>query len=377
MSLMQVLGGIGSAAAGLNTADDIYQLGADANQQMADLSDNLKADTAFTGYGVQTGLGNSTVDAMGNTNIGVGPDAGMMGGGQQMMQDAQSGMTTAIRGLGDQNAVNDWMRQGAQQMAPGFNQTQNMMGQAMGASQQAMQNAMQDTAGREQDIYNRTMAMQQPGLDAQRASQQAREFAQGRGGVRGSQFGGTAEDAATARAQAQAQNQASFQAMNQAQQEMMNQGALASQFGGMGLQAGAQNQNAANQLAQLGVQTKGMTDARLGMMGQLAQGAGQLGQNMYQTSFLPMQQQMAAMQLGGQNADRFQSGQFTGANLGAQLGLGGIQSQINAAKTGTELEGNIYAGAMNALSGMNQGLLGTDLFTENPNIGQRILDAII
>ena len=252
-----------------------------------------------------------------------------------------------------------------------------MMGQAMGASQQAMQNAMQDTAGREQDIYNRTMAMQQPGLDAQRASQQAREFAQGRGGVRGSQFGGTAEDAATARAQAQAQNQASFQAMNQAQQEMMNQGALASQFGGMGLQAGAQNQNAANQLAQLGVQTKGMTDARLGMMGQLAQGAGQLGQNMYQTSFLPMQQQMAAMQLGGQNADRFQSGQFTGANLGAQLGLGGIQSQINAAKTGTELEGNIYAGAMNALSGMNQGLLGTDLFTDNPNIGQRILDAII
>ena len=118
MSLMQVLGGIGSAAAGLNTADDIYQLGADANQQMADLSENLKADTAFTGYGVQTGLGNSTVDAMGNTNIGVGPDAGMMGGGQQMMQDAQSGMTTAIRGLGDQNAVNDWMRQGAQQMAP-------------------------------------------------------------------------------------------------------------------------------------------------------------------------------------------------------------------------------------------------------------------
>lgn len=73
MGLLSVVGGIGSAAAGLNTADEIQGLGASANQQMADLATQVKGDTAFTGYGVQTGLGNSTVDAMGNTNLGVGP----------------------------------------------------------------------------------------------------------------------------------------------------------------------------------------------------------------------------------------------------------------------------------------------------------------
>lgn len=379
MSFMQLIGGIGSAAAGLNTADDIYQLGQDANQQMADLSTQLQNDTAFTGYGVQTGLGTGTVDAQGNTNIGVGPDTMMQSAAGDMYGQAATGMNAGLQGLMGQNAVNDWMRQGANQMAPGYNASMNQMNNMFGASQQAMNNSMQDTAGREQEIYDRTMAMQQPGLDAGRASQQAREYAQGRGGVRGSQFGGTAEDAATARAQAQAQSQASFGAMNQAQTEMMNQGALASQYGALGQGAANANQNAAMQLGQMGMQTKGMTDARYGMMGQLAQGAGQLGANLYQQSFTPMEQQMAAMQLGGQNSDRFQSGQFTGANLGAQLGLGGIQAQINAAKTGTELEGNIYTGAMNSLSGMNQGILGTDLFSGGSNqpLWQKIVDGII
>jgi hypothetical protein len=147
----------------------------------------------------------------------------------------------------------------------------------------------------------------------------------------------------------------------------------------MGQAAANANQNAANQLGQMGMQTKAMTDARYGMMGQLAQGAGQLGAQQYQQSFTPMEMQMQAMQLGGQNADRYQSGQFTGANLGAQLGLGGIQAQVNAAKTGSELEGNIYAGAMNSLSGMNQGILGSDLFGggQNQPLWQKIVDGII
>ena len=407
MGLLSVMGGLGSAAAGLNTADNIQGLGASANQQMADLATQVKGDTAFTGYGVQTGLGNSTVDAQGNTNLGVGPNTAMQGMSGTMMGNAQSGFGNAAamagaasgnpaygQAMGGMNtaqgmAMNNQGNPAYQQAMGMYGQnSQNaMMGNAMGAqgagmqglaaqqagmlgaSNQAMQNAMGDRAGREQSVYDRAMSMQQPGLDAARASQQAREFAQGRGGVRGSQFGGTAEDAAMARAQAQAQNQASFQAMGQAEQEMMNQANMSNQFGQMGqAAAGLQGQLGQN-MGQLGSQQAQLGQAGAGLMSQIANQQGNMGLNAYQQSFLPMQQQMQMMQLGGQNADRFQSGQFTGANLGAQLGLGGIQAQVNAAKTAAELEGNIYTGAMDAAAGMTGGALG-NIQTSNPTLNK-------
>ena len=261
--LFSLLGGLGSIAGGLSVADDIRESGSAAASQMGDLASQLQQDTAFKGYGVTTGLGTSTVGADGSTDFGVGPDQGMM--------DAS--------------------------------------GNYMNASQAAMQNAMGDNSAREQEIYNKAMAMQNPMLDAQQASQQAREFAQGRGGIRGSQFGGTAEDAAMARARAQASNQASFQAMGQGQQEMMNQAQMANMFGGM-------------------------------------------GQNAYNTSFLPMQQQMNMMQVGQNNANMAQTGQITGANLGAQLGLGGIQSQVNADMAASNLYGSLFGSGMNAIAGL-------------------------
>jgi len=344
MSLWSLLGGIGSIYGGILTADKLYGLGDTVASDTQVMADDARADTAFKGYGVTTGLGTGTVDASGNTDIGVGPNSAMQtlsGSLAGMSQDAfQQAMAAAAAG-----GTNQWA-----------NQAQGMMG----AGYDQMAGAFANIPGREQEIYGRAMAMQQPGLDAQRASQQAREYAQGRGGVRGSQFGGTAEDAATARAQAQAQNQASFQAMNQAQSEAMNQ------------------LNAGNQMfgAGSGYNQAGLGNAQLGLsagsqLGQLGQGMAGVGQNYYQQSFLPMQQQMQAMQLGGQNADRFQSGQFTGANLGTQLDLGGLQTMTNLYKTGTELEGNMYASAANALSGITGGLLGGA--NENSEWWQQIL----
>ena len=261
--LFSLLGGLGSIAGGLDIADDIRASGAAAAGQMGDLAGQLQEDTAFKGYGVTTGLGTATVGADGSTDFGVGQDQGMV--------DAS--------------------------------------GNYMNASQAAMQNAMGDNSAREQEIYNKAMAMQNPMLDAQQASQQAREFAQGRGGIRGSQFGGTAEDAAMARARAQASNQASFQAMGQSQQEMMNQANMAQQFGAM-------------------------------------------GQNAFGSSFMPMQQQANMMQVGQNNANMAQTGQITGANLGAQLGLGGIQSQVNADMAAANMYTGLFGSGMTALGGL-------------------------
>jgi hypothetical protein len=179
-----------------------------------------------------------------------------------------------------------------------------------GQAQTALEGALGDTGAREQAIFERAMAMQNPALDRAQAAQQAREFAMGRGGVRGSQFGGTAEDAAMARARAEAANTAAFQAMGQAQQEAMNR-------------------------------------AQMGNI------AGQLGLQGYGTSFTPLQQQLNALQVGQQAANMAQTGQLTGAGYLAQLGLGGLQSQINADLAAGQLYGNLVGAGTKALGGIS------------------------
>lgn len=90
--------------------------------------------------------------------------------------------------------------------------------------------AMQGTGAREQDIYNRIRAAQMPEEQRKRQALEERLFAQGRGGVTTSQYGGTPEQLALAKAQAEAQNSAMLGAMQQAQAEQMQQAQLGSQF---------------------------------------------------------------------------------------------------------------------------------------------------
>ena len=346
MSLWDAIQGAGAVAGGLAYADLISDRGQQYAGQMGDLAAQLQSDSAFKGYGVTTGLGSSTVGADGSVTLGVGPDEAMMSGGQ-------GGMTAGMGSLGSagqmaqQGATNQFSPQamaammGAQQ-GLGANQAGNF-----GAASQFTQRALQDTAGREQDIYNRAMAMQQPGLDAARAQSNAQEYASGRGGVMGSQFGGTGEDAAMARAQAQAQNAAAFQAMQQAGQEQMNQASMAGQFGQLGQGAAGLQSQIGQGMGALGAQNAQLMQGAGGLMANIGGQQGQLGNMMYQSSFTPMQQQLNAMQVGQGNAAMAQTGQLTGTGYGAQLGLGGIQTAVNADKAASEMYGNIIAAMMN------------------------------
>ena len=305
MNLGNLLGAAGTAGSvygAIDAADDISSMGNTIQNNLNTMGQNAANNSAFQGYGVTSTLGNSTVGADGSLNLGVGQNQGLNTGGMNMFNGAGSAFNQAQQGLGASQ--------------------QGMLG----ASQNAMNNAMQPTAGREQDIYNRTMAMQNPQLDAAQAQQQAREYAMGRGGVMGSQFGGTAEDAAMAKARAQASNQAAFGAMNQAQTEMMNQGTLSSQFGQMG-------QNAAQLQGQLGTQQGGM------------------GLDAYTGSFLPMQQQMALLQQANHGADAAQTGQLTGQGYLTQLGLGGAQTNVNAQNVAAQLKGNLYDSILDNIGG--------------------------
>jgi hypothetical protein len=234
-------------------------------------------------------------------------------------------------------------------------------------AQQAANNAMgMDVGAREAEIYNRGMAMQQPGLDAQRAQQQAREHAMGRGGMRGSQYGGTAEDAATARAQAQAQNEMSYQSMAQAQSEMMNQANMSNMFGQQGMAASNAQQQYGTALAGIGQNETSMEQARYGMMTQnssaQANAAAQqaaAANNQIQSALAQQQgaysdydRQLAALQLGQGNASMAQTGQLTGAGYAAQLGMGGIEAEINANTAANNLFGDMYGAGMSAIGGI-------------------------
>ena len=263
MGIPAIIGAGVAASKGISDADALTTYGNTIKNELNAMGKDLNSQSGFKGYGVTSNLGNTTIGADGSVNFGVGQNQGMM------------------------NSSNAYMNAG-----------QNFMNQSM-----------QSTAGREQDIYDRTMAMQNPQLNRAQAAQQAREYAMGRGGIRGSQFGGTAEDAAMARARAEASNTAAFGAMSQAQAEQMQQANIANMYNTAG------NQN-------------------------------------YQTSFMPMQQQMQLMQMGQHGADAAQTGQLTGLQYLAQLGLGGAQVDVNANKAASELKGNIYDSILDNAGGL-------------------------
>lgn len=105
-----------------------------------------------------------------------------------------------------------------------------MQQQLFGGAGQFFTQAAMPTAQRETDIYNRIRAAQMPEEQRQRTAMEERLFAQGRGGVTTSQYGGTPEQLAMAKAQAEAQNTAMLSAMQQAQAEQAQQASLGGQF---------------------------------------------------------------------------------------------------------------------------------------------------
>ena len=113
-------------------------------------------------------------------------------------------------------------------------QEQALQRSLFGGAGQFFNQAMQSTAGRESDIYSRIRAAQRPEEARERQALENRLAAQGRLGVSTAQYGGTPDQLAIAKAQAEAQNSAMLGAMGQAQSEQAQQAALGQQFLGAG-----------------------------------------------------------------------------------------------------------------------------------------------
>ena len=135
---------------------------------------------------------------------------------------------------------------------------QALQNQLLSGSSQFFSQAQTPTADREAAIYERMRTAMSPEEQRQRLEQEQRLAAQGRLGVRTSQFGGTPEQLALAKAQEEARNNAMLAAMQQAQAEQAQQASLGQQFLGAGyipqaqLIAATQPALTTSQLAQRG-----------------------------------------------------------------------------------------------------------------------------
>jgi hypothetical protein len=109
-------------------------------------------------------------------------------------------------------------------------QEQAMQQSLLGGAQGFYEQAMMPTADREQAIYGQIRAMQAPEEQRRQMALEERLANQGRLGVRTNMFGGTPEQLALSKAQAEAQNQAALMAMEQAQQQQAQQAELGQQF---------------------------------------------------------------------------------------------------------------------------------------------------
>ena len=310
-------GSVYSIDQGLAAADRMENLGNYLNDWSFQQGTALDTGSQFKGYGITSNLGSTTgsnTDGRFGMEFGVGPDAayaqggdGLLASGGGSMTDAQNQFRNALSAYGNYNA---------------------------GANvQQAMNRSMADPSGREQEMYNRLMALQAPELDRQQAQQQANEYAMGRGGVRGSLYGGTAEDAAMARARATASREAAVNAMDLAREERGMFADMATQYGQLG-----------NQRAE-GIGRIGQAQAELG------QNQYGIGMDMEKLSYLPMDMQLQILQQGMTGSEMAQQGQLTGKGFLSQMVLGGMGNNVNAQKVANESRAQLMSAILNNLGG--------------------------
>lgn len=464
MAFIDDLLGTGVNIAGIeNARQDIQTAGTNASTAANTLATNARTNSAFKPFTVTTNLGTTKADADGGLDTSLSPKSlafqnSMLAGAQNNAnisslvdpfygQFNQSAQQQATAGLGQVNQLDPTMlaqRQGmsglfgnqlSQYSQPtgfeGLTQQSLMQGQQMlGQGQQAPQDiealraqygamagqanqqySQFDRAGRQSDIYSQLRGMQQPEEERQRLQLEQRLQAQGRGGVQTAQYGGTPEQLAMAKAQAEAQNQAGLMAMQQtgseqdrALQAAMGLGSQTGQMAGLSSNLQSQGQQMGLSMAQFGMQgtqqQQQMMAQRQQMLQALQQGdigaagaqqslqQGQLGltsgmfglgqqaaqmpaqmqgqqlQNMLmqlQGAYTPEDKMLNQVQAGTNVASMADQARRFGVAQETETGMSGIEAKLASEQSAAQLQQQYYqiaadlAGSKNAA---NQGMIG-------------------
>jgi hypothetical protein len=221
-----------------------------------------------------------------------------------------------------------------------------------GLGEQFMGQAGMPVTDREAAVYERIRAAQRPEEERQRMALEERLFAQGRGGVTTSQYGGTPEQLAMAQAQTEAQNQAMLGAMQQAQREQAQQAEIGARYTGMGADLASQRQALAQARQAQALQ------AMEGGMGLLGGGLGlqeaqqALGIGALQAGYAPQAALLSALSpalnvAGMADVARRQQGEFD-----LEAALANLSGKVGQQSALGSLYSSMFSGAGGLLGGL-------------------------
>jgi hypothetical protein len=301
----------------------------------------FKPFTVTSSTGSQFGA-RPTIDAQGNIT---GTDVyNTLGGTEQdiqneLLRQAQAGFAGGTTGSPEAAAAGlALMGRGTTQLGQDpllAQDASNLGGMFMGQLAQPM-------AGRETDVYNRIRAMQTPEEQRQRLALEERLFNQGRMGVQTNMYGGTPEQFALSKAQAEAQNQASLMAMQQAQAEQQQQAALGAQFAGLGSSLTDAQQRRAIESLGSGQQ---MLAGGLG----LQQGQQQLNLGALSGAYMPQAQMLNVQQASQLYPQMQQQGQLYGAGQYGETMMSGLEARLIAEQARANLLGGLGTGLLGGM----------------------------
>lgn len=358
--------GIGSAVGGGLLVGDamsrLSDIGAAAKTGADEIARQGLEQTQFQPFTVTTATG---------AGFGYDPTTGTasttLGQDEQALQNAlftraQSQLTGGpAGGTALQGAAREVLAGGREMFGQtpfGLSGIQDSSGQAFGLGSQFMQQAGMGTADRESAIYDRIRAMQAPGEERERMALEERLASQGRLGVQTNQYGGTPEQLAMAKAQAEAQNTAAYQAIQQAQREQAQQAALGAQYAGLGAGLAGQGQglSAAQQAQALQAMQvgQGLFSGALG----LQQARQQMGLQNLQGAYIPQREAMAAQQAAQLFPQLAQRGQLYGAGLFGEASMGGLEAMLGAELGRANLLGELGSGLLGGALGGSDSFLG-------------------
>ena len=382
-------GALGAGTAGFNLSEQLGKRASDASQ--------------FKPFGVTSSLANVQAGANGGLNVNLSPQQqalqGQLMGGAGQLAGNLGGQYNPLAGQIGSNAygqAQDFLGQVGQydpsiagqrgavgglfgQQVGGYGQGQdlrNLRSQYGGLAQQAGQGLMVSPEQRQADIYESIRATQLPEEQRQNLALEERLLGQGRLGISTDAYGGTPEQLAMAKAQAEAGNTASLmarqQAMAEGQQAMQNAQSLTgmtadlAQVGGglesqqlqdiLGLQGADQGAAGFQQGLQQGNFNLGQGMFGLGNQASMLRGQlqGQDLENMQAmmaSGYQPQQQALNMFGSGLSAAELAQRGQQRGAELQAIAGGQGVESYMSGANMANLLQQQQMQGLMSSAFG--------------------------
>lgn len=347
MSLFGDIAGLAAINAAYNKLGGV---GEAAQSAANTLAGELETKAQFKPFTVSTGTGYGGITASGD--IVMGPT-----GTAESLQDAL--LARAVRdvdrvapGSVKASALGQAMFRNVprelERALPTLGLTQDAARNSLRAARGLIAEAQADPAAREQAIFQRIRASQTLEEERQRLALEERLQSQGRLGVATNLYGGTPEQLALAKAQAEASNTAMIQAMGQAQAERQMAGQLGTQFSTTGAGLGA----AAESLLS-GRQARGLQLAQggLGLLtGGQALDAAELQQGLAATkaAFIPEASMLNSFQQALAAAQMKQQAQQFGTGLFGESTMTGIDAALASGLGQANLIGNVGAGVLAA-----------------------------